>query len=90
MPNEHDLTQHEKEDFWLEIGPPSAYTGLESHDTALENGDASPDAKRLGWEGAQPGQEQDSLPEDGEQLFPIEPGALDALEESETDPSAGL
>lgn len=53
--NERDLTQEEKEDFWLELGPASAYTGLECYDTAIENGDASPDAEILGWPGAEPG-----------------------------------
>lgn len=46
----------EPEDFWLELGPPSAYYGTEAYDTARQNGDASPDAKRLGWTGAEPGE----------------------------------
>lgn len=53
MHDEHDLTQQQKEDLWLELGPASAYYGLDSYSTALENGDASPDAKRLGWQGAE-------------------------------------
>lgn len=50
---EQELTQEEKEDFWLEIGPASAYYGLESYGAALANGDASPDARLLGWPGAE-------------------------------------
>ena len=45
----------EPEDFWLELGPASAYYGMDAYDTALREGDASPDAKRLGWTGAEPG-----------------------------------
>ena len=42
-------TEKEREDFWLEIGPASAYYGTDSYETARENGDASPDGKRLGF-----------------------------------------
>ena len=45
----------EPEDFWLELGPPSAHYGTDAYDTARREGDASPDAKRLGWTGAEPG-----------------------------------
>lgn len=45
----------EPEDFWLELGPPSAYYGTDAYDTARREGDASPDAKRLDWTGAEPG-----------------------------------
>ena len=45
----------EPEDFWLELGPAGAYYGMDAYDTALREGDASPDAKRLGWTGAEPG-----------------------------------
>ena len=48
-------TEKEREDFWLEIGPASAYYGTDSYETAKENGDASPDGKRLGFDGAEPG-----------------------------------
>ena len=40
-------TEKERENFWLEIGPASAYYGT-------ENGDASPDGKARGFEGAEP------------------------------------
>ena len=51
------------EDFWLELGPPSAYYGTDAYETALREGDASPDAKRLGWTGAEPGRgSQDDTP----------------------------
>ncbi len=39
------ITEKEREDFWLEIGPASAYYGTDSYETAKENGDASPDGK---------------------------------------------
>ena len=48
------ITEKEREDFWLEIGPASAYYGTDSYETARENGDASPDGKRLGFDGAEP------------------------------------
>ena len=47
-------TEKERENFWLEIGPASAYYGTDSYETAKENGDASPDGKARGFEGAEP------------------------------------
>ena len=41
-------TEKERENFWLEIGPASAYYGTDSYETAKENGDASPDGKAPG------------------------------------------
>ena len=52
---EDSMRLPEPEDFWLELGPASAYYGMDAYDTALREGDASPDAKRLGWTGAEPG-----------------------------------
>lgn len=52
---EDQMRLPEPEDFWLELGPASAYYGTDAYDTALQEGDASPDAKRLGWTGAEPG-----------------------------------
>ncbi len=49
------LNKDDIEDFWLEIGPHSAYSGLECEETAIANGDASPDGARLGFTGAEPG-----------------------------------
>ena len=43
----------EREDFWLEIGPRSAYRGLDCYERAVREGDASPDGERLGFEGAE-------------------------------------
>lgn len=57
MKNEKDaapVAEEEREDFWLEIGPASAYYGTDSYETAKENGDASPDGKARGVEGAEP------------------------------------
>lgn len=71
MRDEHDITQQQKEDFWLELGPAGAYYGIDSYDTALKNGDASPDADRLGWPGAEPG--RDALDEEDEALDDVPP-----------------
>ena len=46
-------TEKEREDFWLEIGPASAYYGTDSYETAKENGDAAGWQSR-GFEGAEP------------------------------------
>ena len=47
-------SENEREDFWLEVGPPSAYFGTDAYDTAKQDGDASPDGERLGFTGAEP------------------------------------
>ena len=52
--NPKPFTPEEEEDFWLELGPPSAYVGLDAYQTARREGDASPDGKRLGFTGAEP------------------------------------
>lgn len=83
--NETNLTPEEREDFWLEVGPRSAYTGLDAYETATKNGDVSPDGALLGWPGAEPGQDPaenmappDDLPED---LTEEELAALDSLDD---------
>ena len=43
-------TEKERENFWLEIGPASAYYGTDSYET----GDPAPDGKARGFEGAEP------------------------------------
>ena len=48
------VTDEEREDLWLEIGPASAYYGTDSYETAKQNGDASPDGIARGFEGAEP------------------------------------
>lgn len=50
----NSFTPEEEENFWLELGPPSAYIGLDAYQTARREGDASPDGKRLGFTGAEP------------------------------------
>ena len=35
--------REEREDFWLDLGPASAYEGLDCCETARRDGDASPD-----------------------------------------------
>ena len=52
--NPKSFTPEEEEDFWLELGPPSAYVGLDAYQTARREGDASPDCKRLGFTGSEP------------------------------------
>lgn len=80
--NENGPSQQEKEDFWLELGPSSAYYGLDSYDTAVENGDASPDGKLLDWEGAEPGMGAQSFaaPPDEAEPVVMENPELHALE----------
>ena len=36
-------SREEREDFWLDLGPASAYEGLDCCETARRDGDASPD-----------------------------------------------
>ena len=57
----HTPDDKQREDFWLEIGPASAYFGTDSYETALENGDASPDGKHRGFAGAEPPTEAEDL-----------------------------
>lgn len=78
--NENGPTQRQKEDFWLEVGPASAYYGLESYDTAEENGDASPDGRLLDWEGAEPGIGAESFAAPPDEAAPIPGPELHALE----------
>lgn len=53
-PNRNDLIPPlAPEDFWLELGPSSAYVGMDCYETALKNGDLSPDGRRLGAQGAE-------------------------------------
>ena len=40
-----------------ELEASAAYYGTDAYDTARREGDASPDAKRLGWTGAEPGRD---------------------------------
>ena len=35
-------SREEREDFWLDLGPASAYEGLDCCETARRDGDASP------------------------------------------------
>lgn len=49
-----EKNEQDREDFWLEIGPAAAYYGTDAYETAKQNGDASPDGRRLGFEGAEP------------------------------------
>ena len=38
-------SREEREDFWLDLGPASAYEGLDCCETARRDGDASPDGR---------------------------------------------
>ena len=66
------ITEKEREDFWLEIGPASAYYGTDSYETARENGDASPDGKRLGFAGPREGAPDSPVLEPWDDLPPID------------------
>ena len=44
-------SREEREDFWLDLGPASAYEGLDCCETARRDGDASPDGLAHGFEG---------------------------------------
>ena len=46
-------TEKEREDFWLDLGPASAYEGLDCCETARRDGDASPDGRAHGFAGAE-------------------------------------
>ena len=46
-------SKEEREDFWLDLGPASAYEGLDCCETARRDGDASPDGLAHGFEGAE-------------------------------------
>ena len=46
-------SREEREDFWLDLGPASAYEGLDCYKTARRDGDASPDGLAHGFEGAE-------------------------------------
>lgn len=45
----------ERDNFWLDLGPKAEYNGMPCADTAAENGDASPDGKLRGFDGAENG-----------------------------------
>lgn len=54
MKYEDAPSKEEIENFWLDIGPAAAYEGLDCHERAEREGDASPDGLRHGFAGAQP------------------------------------
>lgn len=45
----------ERDNFWLDLGPKAEYHGMPCADTAAKNGDASPDGKLRGFDGAENG-----------------------------------
>ena len=65
--------EKEREDFWLEIGPPGAYYGTDAEETARQNGDASPDGKHLSFDGAQPENTKKDTAFSGAENLPQEP-----------------
>ncbi|MBQ7859250.1 MAG: hypothetical protein IJ347_03830 [Faecalibacterium sp.] len=48
------MTKNERDDFWLSLGPAAEYYGMPCEDTAAQNGDASPDGRLHGYNGAEP------------------------------------
>jgi len=75
-------TEKEREDFWLEIGPASAYEGLDCCETARRDGDASPDGLAHGFEGAESPKDLVTPPDDDPDSEPVPhlPPQLKALE----------
>ena len=57
-------SREEREDFWLDIGPASAYEGLDCCETARRDGDASPDGLAHGFEGAESPKDLVAPPDD--------------------------
>ena len=59
-------SREEREDFWLDLGPASAYEGLDCCETARRDGDASPDGLAHGFEGAESPKDLVAPPDDGQ------------------------
>ena len=57
-------SREEREDFWLDLGPASAYEGLDCCETARRDGDASPDGLAHGFEGAESPEDLVAPPDD--------------------------
>lgn len=75
-------SREEREDFWLDIGPASAYEGLDCCETARRDGDASPDGLAHGFEGAESPKDLVAPPDDDPDSEPMPhlPPQLKALE----------
>ena len=75
-------SREEREDFWLDLGPASAYEGLDCCETARRDGDASPDGLAHGFEGAETPEDLVAPPDDDPDSEPVPhlPPQLKALE----------
>ena len=75
-------SREEREDFWLDLGPASAYEGLDCCETARRDGDASPDGLAHGFEGAESPKDLVAPPDDDPDSEPVPhlPPQLKALE----------
>ncbi|MFQ9188349.1 MAG: hypothetical protein ACLR3V_02935 [Faecalibacterium prausnitzii] len=75
-------SREEREDFWLDLGPASAYEGLDCCETARRDGDASPDGLAHGFEGAESPEDLVAPPDDDPDSEPVPhlPPQLKALE----------
>ena len=64
-------SREEREDFWLDLGPASAYEGLDCCETARRDGDASPDGLAHGFEGAESPEDLVAPPDDDPDSEPV-------------------
>ena len=64
-------SREEREDFWLDLGPASAYEGLDCCETARRDGDASPDGLAHGFEGAESPKDLVAPPDDDPDSEPV-------------------
>ena len=64
-------SREEREDFWLDLGPVSAYEGLDCCETARRDGDASPDGLAHGFEGAEGPEDLVAPPDDDPDGEPV-------------------
>ena len=81
-PQAKDLQMPEAEQFWLELGPPSAYSGTPAYDTAVREGDASPRCRTPGLDRRRTGQRKPGRPAPRGPLTPRPQGEQKESEKS--------